>query len=130
MSTSPIQQLGADTIEVFIGQSKTWQIALKKDPGGGPLDLTGTTLYFTVRRVLSDTTPKISKTSDVITEIEILSPEIDGLAKVLLSPSDTNNLEAGDYVYDMWVKLASLKVYPIIDPSPFIIKTPVTQVTP
>lgn len=126
MSASPIQQLGSQTIEVFKGQSKTWLLTLKEDPGGGPANLTGAKLYFTVRKNISDATATFEKTSDVITEIEILVPEIDGKANVFLSPSDTNNLAVGDYVYDMWVELSSGTRHPIIDPSPFIIKTPVT----
>ncbi len=126
MSASPIQALGAQTIEVFKGQSKTWLLSVKEDPGGGPADLTGAKLYFTVRKTLDAVAAVIEKTSDVITEIEILAPEIDGQARVFLSPSDTNNLTIGDYVYDMWLELASGRRYPIIDPSPFIIKQPVT----
>lgn len=126
MSTSPIQQLGAQTIEVFKGQSKTWLLSLKEDPGGGPANLASATLYFTVRKALGDTAVTFAKTSVVSAEIEIISPETDGQAKVFLSPSDTNSLTVGTYVYDMWVKLSSGKSYPIIDPSPFVIKTPVT----
>lgn len=125
-SAATVQALGAQTIELFKGQSKTFLLSVKEEPANTPADLTGATVYFTVKRRVGDATAIIAKTSATVTEIEILVPETDGKAKIFLSPSDTNAMSPGNYVYDVWVELVSGKRYPVIEPSAFVLKDSVT----
>ena len=88
-----------------IGEHKT--ILLKVKSSAGAFDLTSATVFFTVKRSVEDTKPLITKSSNVVTEIEILSPQSDvlnkGKAKIFVLPSDTNSLATGEVVLDIWI---------------------------
>lgn len=112
------------------GTSKTLCVTVLDD-AGDPVDLTGGSLYLTVRQNIGDVSPSILKTSADPLEIEILpqvSPTI-GQAKIYLIPGDTVGLATTDpYVYDIWVELADGTTYPVIAPSTFLIIPSVTNI--
>ena len=113
------------SVEVYKGESKTLQLTIL-DCERNAVDLTGATLYFTVKGNLNDCKVLFQKTSAQASEILILSPATDGVAEIYISPSDTSALDAGDYKYDIWVVLSSGKQVPVIAPSLFKVIQPVT----
>lgn len=122
MSSSNI--LGGNAIELIRGSSKTFLLSVV-DEIGAVQSLDGATVYFTVKCDLKDTETKIVKSSAQPAEIEIYAPA-EGKAKIYLTPGDTLNMDLGEYVFDVWVELASGKRYPVVKPSPFIIEAGVT----
>lgn len=75
---------------LYIGTDKIYKITFLKD--GTPFDISGSTIYFTIKSNVDDTVELISKsvsthTSTNTTEIKIVH-------------SDTINFQAGIYVYD------------------------------
>jgi len=126
-----------NSVELYKGQSKDLEVTIVQvgvDPDTGnegdvAVDLTGATIYFTVKWAAGDPGCLISKKSTVSTEISINTPETDGIATIHLLTQDTYKLEAATYVFDVWVVLSSGKAYPVIEVSEFIVKEPVTVVS-
>jgi hypothetical protein len=116
------------------GSSKTYRLTIyneQTDPSLDPelLDLTGSTLYFTVKNSAL-TTQLFQKVSTSSTQIEIL-PQTGatlGQADVKIGPSDTSSATAATYTYDIWIVLSSGKRYQIVPNSPFVLSTPVTVI--
>ena len=68
----------------------------------GGLDQDLTTAYFSCKRELSDETYAFQKTlTDGISKVET------GKYRVRVAPSDTANLELGDYYYDLQIGVNS-----------------------
>jgi hypothetical protein len=75
----------------------------------GRVDLTGSTIYYRWKKNQDDPNPaEISKSSIVVTEIEILAQAgaTLGQADVWLVPSDTDTLITGWHYWDAWAVLA------------------------
>lgn len=75
------------------------------DVDGDPIDLTGATVFFTVKKKLSDAD------DDAVIEKEITSfddPD-SGIATLILSATDTN-IPAKNYVFDIQLKTADNKI--------------------
>jgi len=112
-------------IEIYRGASKIYELEVV-DGEEHVVDLTGARVVFSVKCSLSDAAPLIQKDSDVgATEIDISHPK-EGKAEIKLLPSDTQNLDAGEYIFDVWVVLASGTRGPVILPSPFQVIAGVT----
>lgn len=75
--------------EMVIGDTGTFSFTPKIDKEKFLTD--GDTVYFTVRKLLD----KSVVMQKVITEFE------DGKCEVIINPSDTSNLEADNYIYDL-----------------------------
>jgi hypothetical protein len=84
------------------------------------IDLTGATGYAAVKD--SAGTVQITKTTDVAEEGEILDPAEDGIMTIHFIPSDTEELEPGNYKYDAWIVTSDGKRYPVRDVTKFVIK--------
>jgi len=117
----------ANTLTVIRGTSKTYELCVV-DEANEPVDLTGATVYFTVKRCTSEETAVLQKTSANIAEIEIVTPK-GGIARIYLTPTDTKSLDIREYVFDVWVRLASGKVYAVIPPSTLSVQAGVTVLT-
>lgn len=129
MSCVAPQPLGSQSISVFKGQSRTYHLLVREDPGGLPANLTGATVFFTIKKNLTDANAVVTKSSVLAVEILLLDQvNFKGQADIFLLISDTVNLAVGEYVYDVWVELGSGKRFSVIDPSLFTILTPVTTV--
>jgi hypothetical protein len=90
-----------------------------------PLDLTGATIHLTVKKEISDRLPVIKKASSVSGQIDIINAKA-GQARINLDPEDTQNLEPGFYVFDVWVVLANGKRYCVTGPAQLQIEFGVT----
>lgn len=127
MSQSP------NLIEVYRGASKEIELDIKKpgtdvdgNPIDEPFDLTGCTVYFSVRKEVTSPKVLIVKSSVLDTEITLSLPLTDGKATIILDYLDTKLMEPGKYVFDVWVKKSDGKRFPVVEPSEFVILPAVT----
>lgn len=79
-----------------------------------PFDLTGCTIYFSMRREEWEDEPLIVKISTDSSQILILDAK-SGLARIFLVPDDTHRLDPGFYVFDVWVVRASGERVPVLE---------------
>lgn len=84
---------------LFRGDSREFSLTFSDDDGK-PINITGWKVYFTLKESEGDADSEAKLKKDV-TEHE--SPE-EGKAKIHLEPSDTNDLEPGEYYYDFQIK--------------------------
>ena len=127
----------AMALSVWKGQTLDIELEVVKDevqPDGSilevPENLTGALVKFTVRVGPSFPEALVFKTSDDPAQIEILSPETDGLIVIHLVPEDTSGLEVSSqepYLFDVWVGLSGGEQGPVIEVSEFIVKEPITK---
>lgn len=129
--------LPENSVRVIRGTSKSFKLTvsdLREDSivscgcdkaSPPPLDLTGATIHFTVKKEISDRLPVIKKSSINSSEIEIVNAKA-GIAKIHLAPSDTQDLEPNFYVFDVWVVLANGKRFCITGPCQLQIEYGVT----
>lgn len=115
-------------IEIYRGASKTFELHVT-DAEETDVDLTGARVIFSVKCDLSDAAPLIQKDSNAgAGEVDINHPK-EGKAEIKLVPSDTQNMDVGEYVFDVWVVLASGTRSPVVAPSPFKVVAGVTVLT-
>lgn len=124
----------SNSIDLYQGESKDLDLFIVqevKDVNGvlveQPVDLAGSTIYFSVRRKASSPELLIGKDSTNLLAIEILAPTTSGAAIIHLLPADTKHLSPGDYVFDIWIVLSSGKNAPVVEISEFIVKEAVTK---
>ncbi len=118
--------LPENAVAVYRGMSKTFELTVK-DATGAAIDLTGSSIYFTVKKSLKDPLPLIQKSAVSALQIELTAPRSGG-ASIYLDPSDTQSMDSGNYVFDVIAILANGKRYVVIPPSVFIIESTVTSV--
>ena len=133
-STSSNITKSSNSIDLYQGESKDLDLLIVqevKDINGvfveQPVDLAGSTIYFSVRKKASSTDLLIGKDSTNILSIEILAPSTSGMAIIHMLSSDTKHMPAGDYVFDVWIVLSSGKSVPVVEISEFIVKEAVTK---
>ena len=120
--------LPKNSVEIVRGSSKT--LKLKVTDGNGEIvNLTGATIYFTVKKNVKDELSLIDKSSLSISEIEIPNPT-DGTALIYLIPQDTASLAATNYTFDVWVVLSSGERFVVVQPSVFKVTVGVTNLLP
>jgi beta-lactamase regulating signal transducer with metallopeptidase domain len=84
---------------------------------------------MSVKCDLSDPSPIFQKDSNAgASQIDITTPK-EGKAEIKLVPSDTQTMDVGTYVFDIWVVLASGTRSPVVAPSPFKVVAGVTVLT-
>jgi hypothetical protein len=74
------------------------------------VDITGATLFFTIKEKSSDT----DETAILKKTITSLTNSTDGEAKIELNPTDTN-LTVGNYIYDIQIKLSTGEIYTCLE---------------
>lgn len=126
MSTGTSSILGIENeLEVVRGTSKILELHVE-DGEGVNVDITGARIVMTVKCRIEDQHPVIQKDSDVgITEIEITDGP-NGIAQIKLNPTDTQNLDTGKYIFDVWIVLPSGEKHLIVGPATFKIVAGVT----
>jgi uncharacterized protein (DUF736 family) len=122
-----IHQLSTEGVEIYKGESKTFLLTVL-DGDRNPIDLAGSEITLTVRPEICDDRVSITKYSVYPAQIEFISPTANGQAYVHFKPIDTEDLDHGTYVYDVWIKLTNDKEIVVIEPSPFEIMPPVTEI--
>lgn len=117
--------LPKNSVEIVRGSSKTLKLKVT-DGDGNIVNLTGATVYFTVKKSVKDEHALISKSSSNISEIEVANPT-DGTALIYLIPQDTSSLGITNYTFDVWVVLASGERFVVVQPSVFKVTAGVTN---
>lgn len=120
--------LPENALEVVKGSSRTLPLEVTDPVTGLAVNLTSSSIYFTVKRKLSDAIPLIQKTTTLNTEIALTAPRL-GQAEIYLLPADTVRMDIGSYLFDVWVILADGKRHPVVPPSSFEVKPSVTVLT-
>lgn len=121
-----------NVLSVYRGESKTLLLLVDQpDPDNVgaylPVDLTGASVYFTVKTQADSIDIVLQKTTAQITEIELSDPR-GGLARIFLHPLDTQPLSTrATYVFDVWVVLGSGARHPVVPPSTFRVLPAVTH---
>lgn len=110
------------------GDTRRYRVTVREPKTGDNQDpkrinLTGASALFTAKRQDQENkfrpvaTPDIEKTSDDLTQIEILDQTVDsdteGQLVIKLAPEDTRFLDPGIYVYDVQVTTALGEVYTV-----------------
>jgi len=112
-------------IEIYRGSSKTYELEVL-DGDSVAVDLTGARVVLTVKCSEMDPAPLIQKDSLVgAAQVDISHPK-EGKAEIKFVPSDTQTMDVGEYIFDVWVVLASGTRGPVVLPSPFKIVAGVT----
>lgn len=124
----------SNSIDLYQGETKDLDLLVVREvkdvnnnPVEEPVDLTGATIYFSVRRSASSPDLLIGKDSTNLLAIEIVAPATSGTAIIHLLADDTKNMPPGEYVFDIWVVLSSGKRSPVVEISEFIVKEAVTK---
>jgi hypothetical protein len=97
-------------ITIFIGDNKS--LAITWQTSSGPIDITGSTMFFTVKTNISDpdSSAIISKTWNPTTFTDpgtgITYDTTRGMTLLSLLPSDTGSLAAGTYYWNIRMKSA------------------------
>ena len=124
--------LPENAITVLRGQSRTIGLTVKEPDPDSPcqkyrlMNLTGCTLYFSVKAAVGDQYPLIFKSSGNPAEIDIIKPR-EGRALIYLTHLDTD-IDPKEYVFDVWVKLVTGKRNPVIWPSTLKVELGVTKI--
>jgi len=111
-----------NSTDVYRGMTSKFRITVTQ--AGAAYDLTGATLYFTVKSDIASTSNKLQKkTGDGITTV---GDARNGQADLLLSASDTQTLDCGSYEYDVVVEKAGER-FLVIGPATLAVKQSVTR---
>lgn len=111
-------------IQIYKGQSKNLRLFVLDKKTRQPVDLTGASIYLTVKSKVASADVILRKTSADILEINIDQP-LAGQALIYFTPVDTLNLECRGYVFDVWVVLNTGARHLVVTPSEFIVKATV-----
>lgn len=109
-------------LSIIKGNSKNYKL-LFKTTSGDPLDITGYTVFFTVKKNINQTDDQavISKTNT------IHSDPTNGISIITITTSETNDLQPGVYLYDIGYVNATKNVKKTSDPEKFEIIGNVTR---
>ena len=92
----------ANLSSLYRGDSREYSLSFT-DSQGVKIDITGWKVYFTLKKNAADGDSDASVKKD-ITEHEAPT---EGRTKIVLLPKDTDNLEPGEYHYDIQVKTSN-----------------------
>ena len=92
----------SNAISIYRGASRTLALTVFNSSTKVPIKLVDVKLIFSVKRASDDRPALVQKTTDFISQFEIIKPSA-GTAKIYLEALDTQMLDAGTYYYDVWV---------------------------
>lgn len=114
-------------LTMYRGDDKTWNVFFKDDDDVA-IDITGYTVFFTVKKQFGYT--DASTDDDAIIEKDITS-HIDptgGETQLTISAIQTNSVEPEEYIYDLQLKDDGGNILTVVSGS-FILKADVTRRT-
>lgn len=109
----------------------TFTLTTSTPSAGTPMDLTGASVWFTVKRDIDDedADAKVWKRNTVAgggdSEIDV-TDETGGVLDVYIVPADTEDLD-GAYWYDLVVENSSGRIIQAVEPSKFTVRNTVTK---
>lgn len=107
------------TLKVFRGDDKTWPLTFT-DANGDPFDLTGYTIFFTVKEKKADVDADAVITKDITSHTDASG----GISSLALTHDDTD-IAVGYYIYDFQLVSGSGAVT-TIEPDTFIVEQDIT----
>ena len=116
----------SNALTLVRGTTKTIALTVL-DEAGDAFDLTGATIWFTMKKVIADEAFVVQKKSDVSTEIAIMVAK-EGTCEIYLLPADTQLLDVREYVFDIWVVTAAGARYLVSGPSTLELQNSVTRI--
>lgn len=84
-----------DTVQIIRGDTTQFELTFR-DKDGVLIDLSGSTVFFTVKRRIND----LDVNAVIAKEISVFDDPEEGVAIVELSPEDTD-IRRGSYIYDV-----------------------------
>jgi len=125
MSGTNYLTASSSALQLVRGASKTLELTVL-DEAGDAFDLSGCTLWFTVKKAAADQQPVVQKKSDDVAEIQIVDAR-EGRADIYLLPADTFSLPAREYVFDVWV-VSGADRYIVVGPAALELQDSVTRI--
>ncbi len=92
-------------LEIYRGDDKTWNLTFR-DSTGDSIDITGSTVWLTVKSSISDPDESALIQKQVTTH----SNPTQGETQISLLPVDTSDVSVGRYEYDMQLIESSGKI--------------------
>jgi len=93
-------------IQIVRGDTKVYTIQFK-DGNSNPINITGWTVFFTVKRNLKDTDTDALIKKTITTHTDVTN----GVSEISLSPTDTNYV--GNFYFDIQVKQTDSSIHTI-----------------
>ena len=110
---------------ITINRQDTYAKTLNtKDSNGDLIDASGWTIYFTVRKIVADTS--VSTDSDAVIT-QTIPGEASGIHTLTLTPTQTN-IDPANYLYDIQIKKSDTDISSSTKAS-FVIDGDVTRTT-
>lgn len=127
-----------DVMEVVVGADETFTITVL-DSAGNPFDLTGSKIFFSVKKKWRDDLPVIAKatTNGGGADDQILmltqTGDTKGKAQLFIEPGDTlqfsdDEVDGSQWVYDVWLINTAGKKKVVRKMRPFVLEPRVTEV--
>jgi len=122
----------SNDISAYVGEDKTLLVTVKQD--GVKKDMTGADIFFTVRLRVTDPDPAVLSIDSISQPAQafVLLPQSDtdklGKLQINILDTDTVAVTAGEYFYDIWIKLGGLKNS--IKFAKIVLKQPITTTIP
>ena len=94
-------------LEIYRGDTATYQLQVMKKQRKEPI--TGAKIYFTVKKLEADPDNLAVIAKDSVsnaTDIAITNA-LYGVAKIIITPTDTDSITPGNYVWDVQLRLAN-----------------------
>jgi len=112
----------ANSVDVYRGLTAKFLLTVTQD--GAKYNLTGATIFFTVKCDLGADNKLQKKTGSGIT---LAADPRDGTATIVLSADDTQSLDAGAYVFDAVVQTAGGERFLVAGPGTLTVKQSATR---
>jgi len=112
-------------LEMFRGDDKTYNITFT-DSDGEAIDITGYTIFFTVKDKRSYVDDADDTNALIEKEITVHTSPTEGQTQIVLDATDTNSMVPKTYVFDMQLKDANAKLITFIKDD-FELKADVTR---
>jgi len=102
-------------LKIYRGDNKTWVLTFK-DSVGAAIDITGYTIFFTVKNKQTYI-DSITDTTDGLIQKTVTShtTPASGISALSLVPADTSSLAPTNYIYDMQLKDGAGKILTFIE---------------
>lgn len=110
-------------LQIYRGDDKTWQVQFK-DALEVAIDITGWTVYFTVKEKDSDTDANATITKTITSHVDPTAGKTD----IILVPTDTSSLK-GNFYYDIRIKKDTGEIITVLVGTLEVLKNVKTAIT-
>jgi hypothetical protein len=125
MATTTSMLDSETALEVIHGETKELELTVV-DSSGEKFDLTGASIYLTVKCKVSDTNNVLQLTSTPAAGIVFATDPRDGTATITFTVANTSQTP-GTYIYDIWLVESGGERHVLIGPEKFKVVRGVTR---